>query len=64
MVSQQSRKRSSSLSNLAQIDPNPNPNAIIIDYLDRIENRLNAISFELQTVRDDLQLIRQQFSQH
>ena len=33
----------------------------IIHYLDRIERRLDALSSEIRTVRDDLQLIRQHF---
>jgi hypothetical protein len=61
LVSQQFRKRLSSLTDPDQSN-SPN-NATIIDYLDRIEGRLNAISFEIQTVRDDLQLIRQHFLQ-
>jgi len=59
---QHSVNRSSSLSDLNQSDPTAN--TTIIDYLDRIERRLNAISFEIQTVRDDLQLIRHHFLQH
>jgi hypothetical protein len=61
LVSQQFRKRSSSLTDPDQ--SNSPTNDTIIDYLDRIEERLNAISFEIQTVRDDLQLIRQHFLQ-
>jgi len=55
-------KRSSSLSDINQSDHTAN--TTIIDYLDRIERRLNDISFEIQTVRDDLQLIRHHFLQH
>jgi len=61
LVSQQFRKRLSSLTDPDQ--SNSPTNDTIIDYLDRIEGRLNAISFEIQTVRDDLQLIRQHFLQ-